>query len=95
MHDQHIERRHYPRLPQLESHGERRRKYNHVNLPSSISVGDVFRVRYGSNPKGYEFHVGRINTDNGVCSIYPFGGGRNVRDRITATCQSCSNPRSN
>jgi hypothetical protein len=73
--------------------GERCRKYNHVKLPSSISVGDVFRVAYGSNPKGYEFHVGRIETNAGVCSVYPFSSGYNVRDRITAACHSCSDPR--
>jgi hypothetical protein len=75
--------------------GEQCRKYNHVKLPYAISVGDVFRVTYGSNPKGYEFHVGRIKTNDGACSLYPFAGGHNVRDRITATCQSCSDPRPN
>jgi len=68
--------------------GNRCREYNHIKLPSFISVGDVFRVTFGSNPKSYEFHVGRIETHDGTCSIYPFHDGHNVHDRITAACQS-------
>jgi len=69
--------------------GEHCREYEHVKLPPSITEGDVFVVRYGSNPKSYEFHVGRIATLGDVCSIFPHEGGYNLRDRIIAACQSC------
>jgi len=70
--------------------GEQCREYRHVVLPLTISVGDVFRVRYGSNPKSYEFNVDRIEAHANICMIYPAQGEYTSHDRITAACQSCS-----
>jgi len=65
--------------------GQPCRKYYRIQLPSSIRVGDAFRVEYGSNPKSFQFWVGRIDVKDGRCSIY--GGGKASRDRIRVDCQ--------
>jgi hypothetical protein len=44
--------------------------YHHIKLPSHIVVGDRVRVRFGSNPKQYNFPVARIVQDGDVCSIF-------------------------
>ena len=65
------------------------RKYHHIKLPASISLGDAFRVTYGSNPKSFQFRVQRIKVEDGICSIY---GGEigSVRDRIRVSCQNAA-----
>jgi hypothetical protein len=67
--------------------GHKCRNYDDIKLPSTITEGDVFRVRYGSNPKGYEFQVGRIETTGGFCSIYPPKSGDFPLDSISVPCQ--------
>jgi len=64
-------------------------KYHHIKLPSSIADGDTFRVEYGSNPKGYQFRVGRIAIQGGVCSIYS-GQTGHLRDRIKVGCEDAA-----
>jgi len=64
-------------------------KYHHVRLPPAIAVGDTFHVEYGSNPKGYQFRVGRIAIDSGVCWIYSGQDGHS-RDRIKVGCEEAA-----
>ena len=66
------------------STGDRCREYNHVKLPSSISVGDVFRVRYSSNPKSYEFHVGRMRQMAALA--------RSIHSLVEIMCATASRP---
>ena len=68
--------------------GQKCRDYDDVKLPSSISEGDAFSVRYGSNPKGYNFRVGRIEIREGTCLIYPPHGADHPRDSISVACPS-------
>jgi len=44
--------------------------YHHIKLPPQIAVGDSVRVRFGSNPKEYNFPVARIVRDGAVCTVY-------------------------
>jgi hypothetical protein len=44
--------------------------YHHVKLPPRIAVGDKVRMRFGSNPKRYDFPVARIVRDGDSCTVY-------------------------
>ena len=44
--------------------------YHHIDMPARIAVGDTVRLRYGSNPKLYDFPVARIVSDGGACTVY-------------------------
>jgi len=44
--------------------------YHHIKLPPRIAVGDKVRLRFGSNPKRYDFPVARIVRDGGVCIVF-------------------------
>jgi hypothetical protein len=63
------------------------REYHHIKLPPRIRVGDAFRVEYGSNPKSFQFVVGRIEVQDGTCLIHggPIGSSE---DRIRVACQN-------
>ena len=44
--------------------------YHHIKLPPQIAIGDKVRLRYGSNPKRYNFPVARIARDGAKCTVY-------------------------
>ena len=44
--------------------------YHHIKLPPSIGVGGTVRVRFGSNPKHYNFPVARIVRDGDGCTVF-------------------------
>ena len=43
--------------------------YHRIALPELVAIGDQFKVRYGSNPKIYMFHVAQIVHHDGSCTI--------------------------
>jgi len=43
--------------------------YHHIALPELVAIGDRFKIRYGSNPKIYEFHVLQIVHHDERCTI--------------------------
>jgi hypothetical protein len=46
------------------------RIYHHIVLPARITVGDTLTLRFGSNPKDYDFNVMRIVRDGEQCTIF-------------------------
>jgi hypothetical protein len=44
--------------------------YHHIKLPAQIAIGDKVRVRFGSNPKRYDFPVARIVRNGDRCTVY-------------------------
>jgi hypothetical protein len=44
--------------------------YHHIKLPPQIALGDTVRLRYGSNPKRYQFPVVRIVHDGDTCTVF-------------------------
>lgn len=44
--------------------------YHHIELPARLAVGDTVRLRYGSNPKLYDFTIARIVRRDGGCIVY-------------------------
>ena len=44
--------------------------YHHIKLPEQIAIGDKVRVRFGSNPKRYNFPVARIVRNGDQCTVY-------------------------
>jgi hypothetical protein len=52
---------------------------HHVHLPEHIATGDALKLDYGSNPKHYIFHVGRIRRTGGNCTVRTSSGGATVK----------------
>lgn len=52
---------------------------HHVHLPEHIATGDALKLNYGSNPKHYIFHVGRIRRAGGNCTVRAVSGGATVK----------------
>jgi hypothetical protein len=44
--------------------------YHHIELPPKIAIGDKVPLRFGSNPKDYNFPVARITRDGDACVVY-------------------------
>jgi hypothetical protein len=44
--------------------------YHHIKIPPQITVGDKVRVRFGSNPKRYNFPVARIVRYGENCAVF-------------------------
>src|SRR5215469_11009930 len=44
--------------------------YQHISLPARIAVGETIALRFGSNPKDYEFQVARIDLKGLHCTIF-------------------------
>jgi hypothetical protein len=44
--------------------------YHHIKLPPQIAVGDKVGLRFGSNPKHYNFPVARIVRDGDTCTVF-------------------------
>ncbi|HTZ36493.1 MAG TPA: hypothetical protein VMB84_10745 [Stellaceae bacterium] len=44
--------------------------YHHVPVPGRIALGDKVHLRYGSNPKHYDFPVERIMRSGDSCTVY-------------------------
>jgi hypothetical protein len=43
--------------------------YHRIALPQQVTVGDAFKLKYGSNPKIFTFHVVEIRHDGERCTI--------------------------
>src|SRR5580704_430302 len=43
--------------------------YHHIAIPDRITVGDKFKVKFGSNPKDYEFPVALIVRNGDACTL--------------------------
>jgi hypothetical protein len=67
--------------------GKSCRNYHHVKLPASIRLGDTFRVEYGSNRKSFDFQVGRIKVEDGICAIHRTDQDQ-PGDRVKVACAS-------
>jgi hypothetical protein len=56
---------------------------HHVHLPEHIAIGDYIKLEYGSNPKHYAFHVGRIaRAEDGGCTVRSDSGGPGGTEKI-------------
>ena len=65
-----------------------------VALPERIAVGDQIRLRYGSNPKNYVFHVVRMRQQGDLCTILSAASGANEEgEKIeVAQCRATAQP---
>ena len=62
--------------------------YHHIELPPQIAVGDKVSVRFGSNPKSYDFPIARIVRDGGKCTVFSqLKNTENVEKIVIAACQ--------
>ncbi len=68
------------------------RTYKHIGLPARVAVGDTITLSFGSSPKEYGFHVGRISLEGKSCTIFSEAGGDPSQiDRIkVAPCRSAT-----
>jgi hypothetical protein len=66
--------------------------YHHIAIPDRIAVGDKFKVKFGSNPKDYEFPVALIVRNGDACTLLSETGGDSAKaDRIdVASCRDAS-----
>jgi hypothetical protein len=69
--------------------------YHHIKLPPQIAVGDKVRVHYGSNPKRFDFPVGRIVREGDLCTVLsdPAGDTEKVNKIEVASCQDAPSPK--
>jgi len=59
------------------------KKYQHINLPPRIAVGDTITVTFGSSPKEFAFPVARIAHKGSHCAIFSDADGdRHHIDKI-------------
>jgi hypothetical protein len=64
------------------------RDYNNVPLPNRIALGDRLPLKFGSNPKTYEFPVERIMRQGGSCIVSTEAAGP-LEDGNQLTISSC------
>ena len=69
--------------------------YHHIAIPGRIAVGDKVKVKFGSNPKDYEFPVVLIERNGDTCTLLSEAGGDGAKaDRIEVTsCRDVSGPK--
>jgi hypothetical protein len=62
--------------------------YHHIKLPPQLVVGGTVRVRFGSNPKHYDFPVAWIVRDGNTCTIFAQTGQTDDVTKLEiASCQ--------
>jgi hypothetical protein len=67
--------------------------YHHIKMPAHIAVGDKVRVRFGSNPKQYDFRVARILREADTCGVFSQLTETQNVDKIEITpCQVLPDP---
>jgi hypothetical protein len=68
--------------------------YHHIAIPGRITVGDKVKVKFGSNPKDYEFPVMRIVQSGDTCTLFSEAGGDAEKaDKIeVASCKPAAAP---
>lgn len=68
--------------------------YHNVPVPSVIAIGDKVHVRFGSNPKSYDFHVIAVHPHGDGCTIVSdhTGAGESGEKLQIDTCRPAAKP---